>query len=474
MSEASRGELASLSGNDWALAWGADETDTPLSVAARQIIARFALGAALPEEHDELLALSALLRAQAPADAIDAAMRRLISAGFLRGSVALVAESLLEQPRGDVAIRLASELLDAVDVELGVALTRAVLALPLSQRDALDPAGLYAQANQLLAEAYEHAGDAAAALRHWEAVFAMDVDHPRALAGFARASRALAGREQDPHRAQQGLAIIDGLDALDVDAVLGGDRYLLGRPLGRGRHASVHEATDRHVGRDVAIKRLLKLSPGQDAALHRKIEARFLAEAQTLARVRHPHVVALLDVRPAERFIAMELCRGGNLRMAVRRQQLNWHVIERMSEQLGSALRFVHRQGAVHRDIKPANILLRDTGPQSDFVLADFGVAVEGSTLSRTGASRDDGRAGTLRYLAPEVRLGATATPSSDLFALGVVLLELCLWPTPLPRDLDALELRMEVARAIPAHVPAGIAERLESLLSHDPAHRTL
>src|SRR5690606_16595674 len=139
---------------------------------------------------------------------------------------------------------------------------------------------------------------------------------------------------------------LEGLDATELVAGLGVDRYELGRPLGRGRHAVVYQAYDRRVGRDVAIKRLV--GDGSDGRL---VGARFFAEARTLARVRSPHVIALLDVQPAHRFVALGLCRGGNLRVALRKRLLGPADLPRVGHQITAALRAVHAAGAVHRDI---------------------------------------------------------------------------------------------------------------------------
>ena len=173
------------------------------------------------------------------------------------------------------------------------------------------------------------------------------------------------------------------------------------RPLGRGRHAVVYQAFDRRVGREVAIKRLVA-DTRDDAARGeaRVLGARFFAEARTLARVRSPHVVALLDVQPTHRFIALSLCRGGNLRVAMRRRLLGPDDLPRVGAELQAALRAVHAAGAVHRDIKPANILVREAREGSPIALADFGLA----ELARGGRAR-----GHAALPGPGAALGAAA-----------------------------------------------------------------
>ena len=262
----------------------------------------------------------------------------------------------------------------------------------------------------------------------------------------------------------------------------------------------MYQAFDRRVGREVAIKRLV--AENRDDAARgeaRVIGARFFAEARTLARVRSPHVVALLDVQPTHRFIALSLCRGGNLRVAMRRRLLGPADLPRVGAELQAALRAVHAAGAVHRDIKPANILVREAREASPIALADFGLA--------QGSRGAGGHAGTLRYLAPELRSAApvgplgqvpraslapsptansaaptsattsarpTATPASDIFSAGVVLLELALAPGPLPAPFDHVASDFDAAALVPEGLPDGWTPRLRAMLAQDPDARGL
>jgi tRNA A-37 threonylcarbamoyl transferase component Bud32 len=460
------------------------KVETPLASATAAILRRFGEGATSPDELPELRLFVDELEAQLPLSALDRRLRALSHAGYLRGAVLAIADQLSRHPRLELALRLASELLDALDPELGIELARAILAAP----DEIDeqPAGparlraiaerfeLEISTNLMLGEHLLERGDVDGAMRHFEAVLAIEVDHARALRGWSTCARELERRGQSTEHRSRGLSLLDGLEALELAGGVGLDRYELGRPLGRGRHAVVYEAYDRRVGRSVAIKRLLGDDARRDGIPARVVEARFFAEAETLARVRSPHVVALLDVQPRHRFVALELCRGGNLRLAMRRRLLTPADLGGVAEQLRLALRAVHAAGAVHRDVKPANILVREARAGSPVALADFGLAIGNEPRGQKG--RGAVRAGTLRYLAPEIKAGAKATPQSDLYAAGVVLLELALAPAPLPPDFDRLDPGFDPRALLPELLDGELRERwselLERLLSPDPSAR--
>ena len=450
---------------------------SPIAEAATAISRQFAEGATTPDELDGLRALADELDAGLPDAAIDARLRTLSHAGYLRGAVVVIADHLARSPRPELALRMASELLDALAPELGVSLAQAILA---ELSDLGGPARaerfeLELSTNLMLGEHLLERGEVSGARRYFEAVLAIDVDHARALRGWSDCARELERRGLSTDHRSRGLSLLDGLEELELAGGVGLERYELGRPLGRGRHAVVYEAYDRRVGRSVAIKRLLGDEARRDGIPARVIEARFFAEAETLARVRSPHVVALLDVQPRHRFVALELCRGGNLRLAMRRRLLTAADLPRVAEQLRLALRAVHATGAVHRDVKPANILVREPRAGSPIALADFGLAIghERDPARRSNAVR----AGTLRYLAPELKRGARAgSPASDLYGAGVVLLELAIAPTPLPADFDRLDPDFDPRGLLDAALDEDLRERwlglLERLLDPDAEAR--
>lgn len=451
---------------DWALEQFDHPEDRPLAAVAAEVVRRFAPGAATPDELPRLRSFHDMLLQGETMAELEGELRMLSHLGYLRAALVTMAAVVERHSRSDVAFVLARELVDAIDLELGVRLFQALLSLRAIDELRNAPGSLFVLCNRALGEvALEH-DHPQAALRHFEAALAINVRDPKAMRGWTEATRRLERMGITSEHRSRGLALLDGLDELELSAEFGVERYELGRPLGRGRHAVVYQAFDRRVGRDVAIKRLL--DPGTatpSSGRNRILEARFFAEAKTLSRVRSPYVIALYDAQPRHRFIALELCRGGNLRLALRRRQIGHNDLDRIGNQLFQALLAVHCVGAVHRDIKPANILVRSPRRGASVALADFGLAQPGES--------PQARAGTLRYLAPELRnSSASASPESDRFAVGVLLLEIAHAPTPLPSHFDHLDAVDDPGRYIPEETSEVWRERLLRLLSPQPQDR--
>lgn len=451
----------------WVLDMAGQRDEQPLGEVADAILARFAAGASSPDEVPGLATLRNRLVRGSGSWELAQDLRALSHDGYLRGAVVALAAHLKIHPRIDIALVLARELMDALAPELGIDLARAVLALPRPEDESPDAPDPHTVANLLIGDTLVERGDLAGALRHFEAVLALDVDHARALRGWTTAVRGLEERGLPVRHRSRGLALLDGLEELELADGLGVDRYELRRPLGRGRHAVVYEAYDRRVGRDVAIKRLLADHARSDDLPGRVLDARFFAEARTLSRVRSPFVVAPLDVQPRHRFLALQLCRGGNLRLAMRRGLVTRDDLPQMGAQLRAALAAVHAAGAIHRDVKPANILVREARSGSPIALGDFGLAVGSGPANAP-------RAGTLRYLAPELRdTRVAASPASDRFSAGVVLLELALQPNPLPEAFDRIDGSFDAPALVPEDLPGEWTGTIRRLLGSDPEART-
>ena len=210
--------------------------------------------------------------------------------------------------------------------------------------------------------------------------------------------------------------------------------------IGSGRFGDVYRARDVRLERDVALKLLRHRAAGES-------DSQVVDEGRLLARVRHPNVVA---VHGAERIgdrvgVWMELVRGRTLE-----QELA--VAGTMSpERAGAvcadvcrALAAVHRAGLVHRDVKAANVIRADDGR---IVLMDFGAGRDLSDVEEIGL------AGTPLYLAPEVIAGRSATPPSDVYSAGVLLVHLVTGTYPVS-GRSLAEIRAAPAARDPSQSP--------------------
>ncbi|MBZ4371712.1 serine/threonine-protein kinase [Corallococcus sp. AS-1-6] len=199
-------------------------------------------------------------------------------------------------------------------------------------------------------------------------------------------------------------------------------RYQLEQELGRGGMATVFLALDLRLSRRVAVK---VLHPGLDA----RFTERFRQEAEVVASLQHPNVLAVHDFgEDAVRgpFLVCEWVQGVNLRELARRlAPVPPEAVALLGWELARALDAAHARGVVHRDVKPENVLVAHGGPLK---LADFGIAAlaDRVRLTSTGAV-----IGSLGYMAPERIDTGAWSPASDVYAVGVVLFELCTGTTP-------------------------------------------
>ena len=194
-------------------------------------------------------------------------------------------------------------------------------------------------------------------------------------------------------------------------------RYEILRPLGHGAMAVVDLAHDRELDRDVALKRL-----AENLARDEDLRARFLREGRLAAQLSHPNIVRVYDVGEGDGrpYIAMEHVDGETLAdLVARRGRLPVAEAAGLGAQAARALAAAHAAGLVHRDVKPHNLLLRSDGILK---LSDFGIAfgLEGTRLTMAGTVL-----GTAAYLAPEQARAEEVTAAADVYALGLVLVEL-------------------------------------------------
>ncbi|EFC82746.1 ABC transporter substrate-binding protein [Parafrankia sp. EUN1f] len=243
--------------------------------------------------------------------------------------------------------------------------------------------------------------------------------------------------------------------------------YEIGGPLGQGGFGVVLSGRHRQLGRSVAIK-ILDVDSGTDSDTDVEVRRRFAAEARVLARLDHPHVVAIYDYLEHDdlRIIVMEQLAGGSLsrRLRATSPQQACAIGLCVAEGLGAA----HQVGVLHRDIKPANILF--TG-SSLVKVADFGIA----KIVTESTSVTSGLVGTLPYMAPEQFGEGGLGPATDLYALGVTLYELFerhrpSGPVTTPGALVHWHLAGRPAPLVEA--PAPVAGVVLRALAKDPAQR--
>ncbi len=196
------------------------------------------------------------------------------------------------------------------------------------------------------------------------------------------------------------------------------------------------------------------LGGGRDAL------ARFAREARVLAQLAHPNIVPLREVLEQGPALVLDWMPGGTLEDHLATESFTPARAVDIACAILAALGEAHRLGVVHRDIKPANILFDAAGTPR---LSDFGVAHLGD-LSVTATA---GSFGSLAYMSPEQREGRPATAQSDLFAMGVVLLEMLTGSRTLPGNAAGPSLA-----AIHRHLDARHDAALATLLARDPAAR--
>nr|WP_237554812.1 MULTISPECIES: serine/threonine-protein kinase [unclassified Streptomyces] len=232
--------------------------------------------------------------------------------------------------------------------------------------------------------------------------------------------------------------------------------------VGQGGTADVFLGTDLRLGRTVAVKRF---RPGTRAVA----EDRFCEEGVLLARLRHPNLVTVYDSgRDAQgAYLVMEHIDGMTLRERIAAGPLRYDDVVRLGSRLSSALAHVHAAGVVHRDMKPSNVLVNADGEP---FLADFGVSrpIDEPTRAEAGTL-----VGTVAYMAPEQILGNGSGPASDVYALGLVLLE-CLkgareFRGALP---EAGYARLMRSPEIGEDVPEPLRPVLEAMTRSDPWSR--
>jgi len=254
-----------------------------------------------------------------------------------------------------------------------------------------------------------------------------------------------------------------------------GGRYRIESLIGRGSQSTVYRCYDQQLRREVAVK-LFRADPEGPGAVRLQRQ-----EARILAGMSHHALVMLLDAGSDHdddgqelSYLVMEFVPGQDLRHRTLRGPLSAAHMAHIGYDLAEGLSYIHHHGVVHRDVKPGNVLLVDYSNQDRrprAKLTDFGVACFADAPEDD--AEDGGTSGTPAYLSPEQASGGPAGPASDVYSLGLVLLEGLTGNMAYP----GAPIQSAVARLLhDPKIPDGLApkwaELLASMLSRDPADR--
>ncbi len=263
---------------------------------------------------------------------------------------------------------------------------------------------------------------------------------------------------------------------MDVPQFIAG-RFRIEREIGTGGMGTVYLATHLGLERPVAVKIIRREFAG-DA----DVADRFLREARTMAKLRHPNAAMIFDagnLPDGRHFIVMEFVEGETLSQALARQgRFSATQSVEIATQICDVLEEAHRLGIVHRDLKPSNILLGKRG----VCVLDFGVAkvlASSAEATHTHASTGSGQiVGTPRYMSPEQCLGQRVGARSDLYSLGILLYEMLAGRPPFVDPLQsALLVKQATAPAPPLprlrqDIPRPLALAVHTLLAKRPEDR--
>ena len=253
--------------------------------------------------------------------------------------------------------------------------------------------------------------------------------------------------------------------------------YTVTRRIRSGGMGAVYEGRQRTAfDRRVAIKVILG-TYATDPDMRR----RFAREAKTVARLHHPHILPLIEFGDEQGvlYLVMPFIEGGTLTGYLRRHLPDVHEVSAIFLQLLDAVEYAHDEGLIHRDIKSSNVLLesRRNGPPYAY-LADFGLVrtIQQAELESSYAGTPiplDQVPGTPQYMAPEQTLGIV-TPSTDIYALGVLLYQMLTGELPYndPDDIEVIKMQLYAPVPNPRDTDASIPAELGALVARAMAKR--
>jgi serine/threonine-protein kinase len=201
-----------------------------------------------------------------------------------------------------------------------------------------------------------------------------------------------------------------------------GERFEIVARLGGGGMGTLWRARHVQLGMDVALKVVAARHPSENEL------KRFKREAQSAARLKSPNLVQIIDFGEfkGQPYLAMELLHGEDLSARLAREgTLPFDAVEHIIAGIAAAVQVAHEAGIVHRDLKPANVFLERTGEREVVKVLDFGVAKDLNAPVEPGSTTANGVVGSPAYMSPEQVWNQPVSPRADVWAMGVIALEL-------------------------------------------------
>jgi len=248
---------------------------------------------------------------------------------------------------------------------------------------------------------------------------------------------------------------------MDLGLSLQVGKYDVQKMLGKGATGTVYLARDTFSGREVALK-TIEPEVFRDPEFGTVFRSQFLNEASLAGKLKHPHIVSILDAVVGEDsgYIAMELVTGGDLTPYTKPESLLPVAdVLQIGFKVCGALDYAFKEGIVHRDIKPANLMI---AKGTDVKVADFGAA-----YLRKSHAVQTALMGSPYYMSPEQIAGEELTHHSDMYSLAAVLYEMLTGQRPLrAENLEALLKKItELEPLPPSEVRAGLPKELDPVI---------
>ena len=262
-----------------------------------------------------------------------------------------------------------------------------------------------------------------------------------------------------------GFKDIDNEAELEIDSdSFPKERYKPIAELGRGASGVVYLARDRLLGKKVAVKTLLDLTPEQLIS--------FQDEAKATAKLEHPNIIKILDFgvwKSITPYMVMDSIPGVSLESYLDKNgKLDEEIAVIIFGKLTGALGYAHSKGVYHRDIKPSNILLFEKDEAVDVCLIDFGIAKVKEASGLVTVYQDKTLAGTPTYMAPDTIAGEEYDERSEIYSLGCVLFESLAGDPPFSGEtaLETLALHAESEPQNLMDKDPNISEHISNIVS--------